>query len=182
MVPFVVMVTGLPAAGKSTLCEALAPRLGLPILKSDTVKEALFDSIGYSTRDWSSFLSTVAVDVSFRLLPEVGPCLLDVFMPRHVAESRLRESAEEIIEVHCAIDYASAWRRFIGRAERGERHRGHVDDEVTFDFYTESLRPQMVDRPFNFGKHTLRVDTTGDSDLEAIYAWVTARIADVTAR
>jgi predicted kinase len=166
------MVTGLPAAGKSTLCNALAPRLQLPVIKSDTVKEALFDSIGYSTREWTEFLSTVAIDVSFRLLGEVGPCILDVFMPRAVAEARIPDAVSEVVEIHCTIGYEAAWQRFVGRARSGDRHPGHVDGDVSFEFYRESLRPQMVDKPFDLGKYTLEVDTTREIDADLIANWV----------
>jgi len=41
-----VLVAGWPGSGKSTLAGALAPRMGLPLLAKDEIKEALMDALG----------------------------------------------------------------------------------------------------------------------------------------
>lgn len=41
-----VLVSGAPGAGKSTLAPPLATHLGLPLLSKDVIKEALFDTLG----------------------------------------------------------------------------------------------------------------------------------------
>ena len=41
-----VVVSGAPGAGKSTLAEPLAKALGFPLLSKDVIKETIFDSIG----------------------------------------------------------------------------------------------------------------------------------------
>lgn len=35
------MVSGPPASGKTTLAQAIAPALGLPLIAKDTIKQAL---------------------------------------------------------------------------------------------------------------------------------------------
>lgn len=47
---YCILVTGIPAAGKSVMAEALAERLKLPVIAKDAVKELLFDSVGFSSR------------------------------------------------------------------------------------------------------------------------------------
>ncbi|MBE8523062.1 AAA family ATPase [Amycolatopsis sp. H6(2020)] len=48
--PAVIVVSGPPAVGKSTLARELATRLTLPLLSRDAIKEALFDTLGYGDR------------------------------------------------------------------------------------------------------------------------------------
>jgi predicted kinase len=178
--PFVVLLTGLPAAGKTTLSHPLANALGIPCLRGDSIKEAMFDSIGYSTLAWSEFLTVVSKDVAFRMLPELGPCVMDVFMPREEARQRLRPTVKEIIEIHCSIPYETAWERFAKRAKSGDRHPGHVEAGMDFDFYVTSLRPQHVAQPFALGGPVLEVDTAMPVDFSEVCDWARREMAKVS--
>ena len=48
---YCILVTGIPAAGKSTMAEAVSERLKLPVISKDTVKELLFDNVGFHSRE-----------------------------------------------------------------------------------------------------------------------------------
>ena len=43
---FILLVSGAPASGKSTLARALAQIFAYPLISKDTIKESLFDSLG----------------------------------------------------------------------------------------------------------------------------------------
>ncbi|MGH8284210.1 MAG: AAA family ATPase [Steroidobacteraceae bacterium] len=43
---FLIIVTGLPASGKTTLARGLAARHRVPLLAKDLVKEPLLDALG----------------------------------------------------------------------------------------------------------------------------------------
>jgi predicted kinase len=179
VIPFVVLVTGLPAAGKTTLSRPLAGALSLPTLRLDSIKEAMFDSVGYGTRAWSDLLTIAGNEIAFRTLPEIGPCVFDVFMPQAEAHERLPPLVSEIIEIHCSIPYDRAWERFVARARSGQRHPGHVDADVSLDFYINSLTPQGVDIPFGLGGPLLVVDTTTDVDMRQVCDWASRQVARV---
>ena len=40
-------MTGIPAAGKTTMAEYLSERMHLPVFSKDTVKELLYDHVGF---------------------------------------------------------------------------------------------------------------------------------------
>lgn len=62
----VVLVTGIPAAGKSVLAEKLSEDLGIPWFSKDSIKEELYDTIGFMSRDEK---------VSWAQLPQVS-CII----------------------------------------------------------------------------------------------------------
>src|SRR5262245_10823924 len=68
--PHLILVTGLPGTGKSTLARALASRYRAPILCKDTIKEPLLDGIGATDRAGSRRLSDASFAVMFALARE----------------------------------------------------------------------------------------------------------------
>ncbi|MFI6448862.1 IS256 family transposase [Kitasatospora sp. NPDC050543] len=64
--PLVVLVNGLPGAGKTTLARALSQRMGLPLFSKDTIKEAHADVLGTEPphggpqRRWNAALGAAA--------------------------------------------------------------------------------------------------------------------------
>ncbi len=55
--PLVILVTGLPASGKTTVARQVARHLGLPVFGKDDFKEVLFDTLGWKDLEWSRQLS-----------------------------------------------------------------------------------------------------------------------------
>jgi len=59
-----VLTTGLPGAGKTTLARQVAVALELPLLSKDIVKERLSDILGVHDRAWSMKLGAAATNPS----------------------------------------------------------------------------------------------------------------------
>ncbi len=62
-----IVVSGAPGTGKSTIAAALAADLGWPLLAVDTIKETLADVLGLGDEDWSGRLGDAAAELVFRL-------------------------------------------------------------------------------------------------------------------
>jgi len=64
--PLVLIVTGPPASGKTTIGRPLARALALTFLSKDLFKESLFDSLGGSDREWSRRIGLASTQLLFR--------------------------------------------------------------------------------------------------------------------
>jgi predicted kinase len=62
-----VVVSGAPGAGKSTIAGSIGAAMRFPVLSLDPVKEALADVLGLGAEDWSFRLGAAAAEVVFRL-------------------------------------------------------------------------------------------------------------------
>ena len=51
--PLWLIVTGPPAAGKTTLVRRLAQDLNIPLFEKDTVKDLLYKTLGFGDKPWS---------------------------------------------------------------------------------------------------------------------------------
>src|SRR6185437_3895614 len=69
--PYLIIVTGLPATGKSTLARELARRLRVPLIGKDMIKEPLLDMLGAGDSERSRLLSTASFAVLFELAREL---------------------------------------------------------------------------------------------------------------
>src|SRR3979411_1369359 len=64
-----IIITGLPGTGKTTLARGLSARHSLPLVCKDTIKEPLLDVLG------SSATSRALRDVSFAFIVSMAPAL-----------------------------------------------------------------------------------------------------------
>ena len=146
----IIMVSGAPASGKSTLARALARVFSYPLLSKDTLKESLFDSLGTplgnnvdSPAALSRLLSRAAMDLLWSLAPYCPKVILEAnFRPKSQHE-RERFAALEgrKLEVYCHCTPEEAARRFRERATRADHHPAHSMKTVSAEMLEEFDRP-----------------------------------------
>ena len=66
--PALIIVTGPPGTGKTTLSRQIAAHFDLPLLNRDAFKEILFDTLGWSDRAWSQRLGGASYNALFAQL------------------------------------------------------------------------------------------------------------------
>src|SRR5215831_9654606 len=147
----VIVVSGLPCSGKSTLATCLSTRLGWPLLAKDRFKETLFDTLGVGDRAWSRKLGTAAYQILFSQATELAQlhqCFIvegNFRHGEHAAEfAALAAMGMNFVQAHCHATPDLLIKRFN---ERIHRHRGHVDAESSLEI-TQELAT-TVQRPLD---------------------------------
>src|SRR5689334_7697152 len=75
----IVLVSGSPGAGKTTLAVPLASMLGLPLIAKDDIKETLVDALGDQGGDmvWSRKVGGAAWEVLWKLAERAPAVVLE---------------------------------------------------------------------------------------------------------
>jgi predicted kinase len=161
----IVLITGSPGAGKSTLAVPLAAELGFPLLSKDHIKETLHDSLDALEGDLASSrrLGAAAMQLIWALAERCPQVVLEAnFLPRHPdTRPRLDALAASVVEVYCQCPPAEAARRYAERA--AHVHPVHVVHELSPEVLAQ------YDRPVGYGP-VLAVDTTRPTDPPGIAA------------
>lgn len=58
-----IIISGMPGSGKTTLAKSISAELSLPLIEKDSIKELLFDSLGWNDREWSKKLGKVSYEL-----------------------------------------------------------------------------------------------------------------------
>jgi len=164
--PTIIIVTGRPAAGKSTLAKWLSQELKLPLVSKDSLREELFERLGWKDRPWAQELGKASLDMMFyfaRAELEVGhSIILDNFFYPPVSNPRFRALKEEYhaesIQIVCDADRETLFQRFKSRADSGTRHPGHGDQAVLEELYANLADKSTV--VLDIGGVVIKVDTT----------------------
>ena len=150
-----IVVSGLPASGKSMLGRAVADSLCLPLLDKDEILEALFESLGVGDSEWRSTLSRAA-DEELRRQACASPGAVIASWWRHplspvnsgTPTEWLASLPGELVELHCVCSPSTAATRFVAR----QRHAGHLDSQRAHAAVYASLEQQASLGPLRVGR------------------------------
>lgn len=185
--PWLILVTGAPATGKTALSVTLAARLRVPLLTKDAIKERLFDTLGWSDREWSKRLGAA----SFALLYDSIAAHLQAGAPL-VVEANFKPQFDTpkfaalqerypftLLQLVLVATPEALQARFAARNAAGERHPGHVDATFEGEFAAQ-LEAELYG-PLDLPGTVMEVDTTNlavvdfGAVIEAACQWVTGQ-------
>ncbi len=130
---YCILVTGIPAAGKTTMAEYLSERMRLPVFSKDTVKELLYDHVGFHSRQEKVSLGIAGMEIIYyaakQLMKAGQPFILEnnfEHISKDGIESLLKEYRYPALTVTLTGDYRVIYQRFLERNISPQRHKGHV--------------------------------------------------------
>lgn len=130
---YCILVTGIPAAGKSTMAEVMSERLKLPVISKDTIKELLFDNVGFQSRAEKVNLGIASMEIMYyaagQLMKAGEPFILEnnfEYSSEHGIKSLMEKYQYSALTITLTGDYKVIYQRFLERENSPDRHRGHV--------------------------------------------------------
>lgn len=177
-----VIITGAPCNGKTTIAQHLAGKFRLPVVNKDGIKERLFDRLGWKTdSQWSKLLSLASYDLLYYFIDaqlKAGRSLIteanfkaDIDTPQILG---LHEHyAFTTFQIYCHANQETLIQRFVERGKSTERHPGHIDQMMAVDIRSSLLKNEY--RPLELAGQLIALDTTDLTRLD--YTTVTAALA-----
>jgi predicted kinase len=170
----VVLVTGAPVSGKSTLAGKLAETLQMNLIGKDLIKEALWDVFDPPAGDlqWSRRLGASAMEVIWILAAQSRRVVLEAnFRPHGEYEkAKLTGLSAKLVEVYCSCPPEVARERYERRAVQSTHHPAHV---------TPALDPELLaefDQPIGLGT-VIEVNTTAAVNIEELTRTILTELA-----
>ena len=192
-----IILSGLPASGKSTVARALQSSFPYPILEKDRIKECLFDTLGFRSHEEKRRLDAAAARILLQTAQEIlsagGSVILDNNFDTAAGaalcslQSRLNPRSVTLL---VTADEAVLYERYLARDQAHSRHPGHAvsdrypplpgDPEVT-PMEREGFAQRYLSRGMGEVSWTgpvIQVDTTdfGSLDRDALIAQVRAAL------
>lgn len=166
-----ILISGLPASGKTTLARQIAPALNLPVIDKDDLLDRLFESEGVGDAAWRRMLSreSDALLMAEASASPMGAILvsfwrqtgmpLDSGTPTHW----LREISDPVVQLRCVCEPETAVLRFFQR----QRHPGHLDGETPYAEVLADLHALSRLDPIDLEPSVI-VDTSKEVRLEEV--------------
>jgi len=169
--PLLVVVTGPPGAGKTTIAAELKARLGLPLIAKDTLKETLGDALGLDgDRHESQRLGVATFHLQFAVVREL--LAADVSL---IAEGNFRLPEwfatlppARITQVHVSAAPETLRERLLVRDSH--RHPVHYDQEAANEIAERAAAGEWP--ALALGGRLIEIDTTTWPNLDEVLATI----------
>lgn len=185
---YCILVTGIPASGKSTMAKYISEKMNIPMLSKDSIKEILFDEVGFQSREGKVKLGNASMKMMYYSAEQLMKTK-QTFVLENNFENTSKEGLSALLEkysytaitVRLTGDYEKIYQRFLERNDSSDRHRGHVVNDcypeketgipnkttfLSFEGYLYGIEHRGFDS-FSANGPCITVDTTDFSKVDA---------------
>ena len=142
-----ILISGPSGSGKSYLAKYLSEQLRIPYFTKDTFKELLYDTVGWSDKEWSRKLGAAAIQTLYLVLEQelsngrtvIAEANFKPEFDKKQIENFVNSFHTKILELHCFADTEILRERAKKRVESKERHPGHMDKELFEKYFDPTL-------------------------------------------
>lgn len=196
---YCILVTGISAAGKSTMAEVMSERLKLPVISKDTIKELLFDNVGFQSRAEKVKLGIASMEIMYyvagQLMKAGQPFILEnnfEYSSEQGIKNLLKKYQYSALTITLTGDYEVIYQRFLKRESSPDRHRGHVVNDcypekkennlktleaktISYESFVRGIEKRGFDAFCADGRQ-IKVDTTDFSkiNMEELFSQIAA--------
>lgn len=176
MTPFLLVVTGLPAAGKTQLGTHLARSLRWPLVSKDEYKEMLHEALPDLTRAQAGPLSfEIMYHVAGVSLAAGHDVVLETHFYRGISEKIIAALAHRhgarLLQVYCHAPLAELQRRHDERVALGEHPHIHQAS-----LYQQEIPEYACSQPLELDAPLLKLDTTQPGTEGRALTWLRGQL------
>lgn len=133
-----IILTGLPGTGKSSILPLIASKCGVPYISKDDIKETIADTFGIGDRSLSIRYGEASFSILYRLVERNLAAGISIIAETYfhgiiAAENfkRIRSNQKcKLIQIVLTCEAKELLRRFRNRSFNNERHLIHNDEFV----------------------------------------------------
>ncbi|MFC1617670.1 AAA family ATPase [Patescibacteria group bacterium] len=169
--PSLIIINGLPGTGKTTLGKKIADEFHLPFLSKDDIKELLFETLGYSDREWSKKIGASSFALLYQTVGSIlkanKSLIVETYFTPKFDEKKFLDLKNKYsfipFQIVCRCKGEILFDRFKARALSDVRHPGHNDDNHLDEWREKLLSEEM--EALKIGGEVFDLDT---SDYDSI--------------
>ena len=171
-----ILLSGHPATGKTTISKKIAGKFKLPVVSPDSIKEIIWDCVGWEhdKEEWNKF-GKASFEVMYYFIQENlsknKSIVVDAHFNPEINNERINNLKDkygcEILQIYCNARKEVIIERFKNRIRSDNYHSGHkhgIDMVYTKEEYFSKIGEG--DKRLAINGKTLEVDTTNVDNID----------------